>query len=142
MESVSDRVREIVRNATPPVVGLSSLAQGADQLFAEAVTEAGDRLNVVLPSRGYERTFNSEHALSTYRRLLELASEVHTLDFADPTEASFLTARMYIVDHCELLIAVWDGAVARGRGGTGDIVDYARQSRRQVEVVWPEGVTR
>ena len=142
IEFISASVRDLVRKAPPPVVGLSSLAEGADQLFADAVTEAGGHLNVVVPSRDYERTFASKPARTTYRRLLALASEVHELEFAEPTEAAFLAAGVYIVDHCELLIAVWDGAVARGRGGTGDIVDYARQRQRQVEVVWPKGVTR
>jgi hypothetical protein len=35
-----------------------------------------------------------------------------------------------VADQCDALVAVWDGQPARGRGGTADIVAYARKKRR------------
>ena len=32
----------------------------------------------------------------------------------------------YVLDRCDVLVAVWDGQPARGRGGTADIVAMAR----------------
>ena len=42
-----------------------------------------------------------------------------------------------MVDHSELLIAVWDGKPAAGLGGTGDVVSYARQSGKHVYQIDP-----
>jgi hypothetical protein len=48
-----------------------------------------------------------------------------------PNEA-FLAAGHYIVDHCDVLFAVWDELPAGAMGGTGDVVEYARRSERRV----------
>jgi hypothetical protein len=42
------------------------------------------------------------------------------------------------VDHCDVLIALWDGEPSRGRGGTKDVIDYARAQQRPVIRVWNE----
>ena len=48
---------------------------------------------------------------------------------------AYEAAGRYVVDHCDLLIAVWDGKPARGRGGTAEIVAYAREKKRPLIVV-------
>jgi hypothetical protein len=42
----------------------------------------------------------------------------------------------YVVDHCDVLIAVWDGKPSASRGGTAEIVRYALQQDRPVLRVW------
>jgi len=42
----------------------------------------------------------------------------------------------YVVDHCDVLIAVWDGQPSRGRGGTAEIVQYALEQNRPIIRVW------
>jgi hypothetical protein len=49
---------------------------------------------------------------------------------------SYEQAGHYVVDHCDLLIAVWDREPSRGRGGTAEIVQYALEQRRPVIRVW------
>jgi hypothetical protein len=122
-------------------VGLSCLAVGADQLFARLVLEGGRALHAVIPSRGYEAVFGPDD-LSAYRALHEAADEVTVLDFDEPGEPAFHAAGVYIVEHCDVLAAVWDGLPARGPGGTGDVVAYARSVGRPVLVLWPDGVRR
>lgn len=124
------------------VVGSSSLAEGADQLFAFAVLAAGGQLHAVIPSQGYEGTFQSDQARATYAALLALADDLTTLAFPEPSEDAFLAAGHAIADRCDMLIAVWDGLEAAGKGGTGDVVRYARARRRDVQVVWPAGARR
>lgn len=124
------------------LVGVCSLAEGADQLFAFAVLAAGGELHVIIPSARYEETFTVGHARATYAAVLSLAGEVTVLPNPEPNEDAFLAAGHQVADACELLIAVWDGQAAVGKGGTGDVVDYARNQAIDVEVVWPEGATR
>jgi len=48
--------------------------------------------------------------------------------------ASLFVSRLYMLDHCDRLIAVWDGLPARGPGGAGQIVEQAR--RQSIPVIW------
>lgn len=122
--------------------GVCSLAVGADQLFAEQVLALKGRLVVVVPSKNYETTFTEDADLASYRRLLDSAREVVQMDFAQSSEEAFYAAGQKVVDLSERLVAVWDGEVSRGLGGTADIVRYAREHDKPVVVVWPEGVVR
>jgi hypothetical protein len=124
-----------------PVIGLSSLAEGADQLFAEAVLRSGGTLHVVVPAQGYEDTFRGT-ARQTYHRLLAAADTMTTLEYDKPCEQAYDAAGRFIVEHCDLLIALWDGQPARGLGGTADAVAHARRLGREVVIIWPKGVAR
>jgi hypothetical protein len=121
---------------------VSSLAEGADQLFAQAVLELGGRFQAVIPSAHYDTTFNTPTTRAQFSELLGKAYRVETLDFPQPSEDAFLAAGQRVVELSSLLIAVWDGEKARGPGGTADIVQCARESGREVIVVWPEGAIR
>lgn len=136
-ELVVRAVRDILRQAEPPLLAVSSLAAGADQLVAAELLRAGGRLHAIVPSRDYERTFTAAADLAAFRSLLEAADAVTRLDYAEPSEEAFLAAGKRVVDDCETLIAIWDGRPARGLGGTADVVRYARASGRTVSVVWP-----
>ena len=121
--------------------GYSSLAAGADQIFATEVLTAGGRLHVVIPSADYDTTLDGED-LVLYNQLLASAFETTQLHFGAPGEDAYEAAGRWIATESELLIAVWDGQPARGRGGTADTVAYARALDREVNVIWPDGVTR
>ena len=120
---------------------VGSLAEGADQLCATIAADLGVSLRVILPSKMYDSTFDGE-ALATYNRLLSGATSVITLPYDAPSEAAFLAAGHRVADEADVLIAVWDGKPAAGVGGTGDVVDYARDRGASVLVLWPEGVER
>ncbi|MFF3327195.1 hypothetical protein [Streptomyces sp. NPDC002889] len=121
---------------------LSSLAVGADQLFADVALACGAELTVVIPSGDYEQGFAEPDELAHYRRLKSLATREIRLSFPYSTDEAYYAAGAYIADHCDRLLAVWDGRPARGRGGTGDIVRYARDLGKPVTVIWREGLER
>ncbi|MEN5219568.1 hypothetical protein [Stenotrophomonas sp. TWI602] len=123
------------------IVGVCALAEGGDHLFARAVLERSGELEVVVPCQGYETTFDEESRLE-YERLLRQATKMTTLDFSSPSEAAYMAAGKYIVEHCDVLVAAWDGRSARGLGGTADVVKYAEHVGVRVIVIWPEGVER
>lgn len=139
-------VREAIRNELRRIdsltlTGVCSLAEGADQLFAEAVLESGGKLDVIIPSSGYESTFGSK-GVAGYRRLLRRASKRRVLDWPEPSEDAFLDAGHHVADSSDVLIAIWDGRESRGKGGTADIVRYAQQKGKRTVVIWPDGVER
>lgn len=127
---------------TPPFRGVSSLAAGADQRFARSVTELGGDLLVVVPSMNYGESFEEPEQRAQYEGLLRLAASAEVMDYPEPSEDAFLAAGMRVVDLSDLLVAVWDGRPAQGKGGTADVVAYARQQGKQVEIIWPEGARR
>lgn len=123
------------------VEALSSLAAGADQLFAEIALDCGARLTVVTPADDYESTF-SPAELAGFRALLKRAHSHVALEFTRVSGEAYYAAGAYIADHCDLILAVWDGHPARGLGGTADVVDYARALGKPVSVIWKPGIER
>jgi hypothetical protein len=134
-------VRRILRLIPPPITAVSSLAAGADQMVAQQVLAAAGRLHAVIPSSDYERTMSGPD-LTTYRRLLRLAEHVTRLDYPTADEEAFDAAGRWVVEHCQTLIAVWDGQPARGKGGTADAVAYAKQLGLPIHITWPPNTRR
>jgi hypothetical protein len=114
--------------------GVTSLAEGADQLFAEAVLTLGKLLEVVIPCHNYESAFKNPVAAQQFRNLKHRASTCYVLDFQRPSEEAFYQAGRRIVEVSDLMIFVWNGKPAQGHGGTADTFDYANQLGR--EFVW------
>jgi hypothetical protein len=136
------RIVAMLEDAGRPLTGVSSLAAGADQIFAQAVLNAGGRLRVVVPCANYETAFADEAGRQEYARLLAAASSIETLPHPAPSAAAFLEAGQRVVDLSQLLIAVWDGEAPTGAGGTADVMQYARERGIEIVVVWPAGAAR
>jgi len=118
-------------------VAVSSLAEGADRLVAcELLAKPGSRLEVELPVSppDYARDFHHEHSRKQFLHLLERASHVRQAPLRATREEAYEWAGRQVVDRCDALIAVWDGQRARGRGGTAEIVQYARD--HAVPLAW------
>lgn len=121
----------LLSSVSSPVTGISSLAIGADQLFADAVLQSGGLLEVVIPFVGYDSTFAEGHDRREYLRLLERASDEEVLEGHGSDEEAYLAAGQRVVDRSDLLLAVWDGLPAGGLGGTGDVVSYALRHEKK-----------
>ncbi|MEU6313565.1 hypothetical protein [Streptomyces sp. NPDC047014] len=139
---VESGLRAVLGGHDGPLEALSSLAEGADQLFAAIALECGADLTVVIPSGDYEDGFEGPEALDRYQRLRLRATQEVRMDFPRSTDAAYYAAGTYIADSCDRLVAVWDGRPARGHGGTAEIVAYARALGKPVTVLWREGVAR
>ncbi|WP_235948050.1 hypothetical protein [Nocardia terrae] len=91
------------------LIGVSCLARGADSVFAQAVLDAGGRLEVVLPSRDYRRhKVEPDHA-EQFDALLSRADTVRVMEFDDACREAYEAANDVVVATCDRLIAVWDG---------------------------------
>ncbi len=132
---------ELIKHDPKKLVGVCALAVGADQLFARLVLDAGGAVSAIIPCKGYETTFASSDR-HNYQLLLDRAFERSVLDYPAPTEEAFLAAGRRVAEVSDLLIAVWDGEEAHGKGGTGDVVEYAVDIGIQTIVIWPDGATR
>ena len=119
------------------MVGISSLASGADQLFAESVIERGGTFEAIIPFPEYETRFSLGVARERYQALLAKAIRATVLERVGTDDECYYAAGTHIVDSCDVLLAVWDSGPARGLGGTGDIVRYARRVGRPVVHIDP-----
>ena len=116
---------------------LTSLAEGADQIAANVAIARALGLYVVVPSEHYEKSFRDGFSRADYFRLLSLARGVQTLPYCEPSEEAFFAAGRKVAQQCDVLFAVWDGLPAKDPGGTGDVVEYARQYGRRTIVIDP-----
>jgi hypothetical protein len=122
-------------------IGLTSLAKGADQIFAREALQLGGTLEAILPFPEYGESFDDPDESAGFHELIIRCSKVTTLAFSGSKDESYLAAGKYVADHSELLIAVWDGKPAAGLGGTGDVVAYALRNNKKVFQINPSART-
>ena len=142
-ERLVDRAirEELAAYAGPDLVGVSCLADGADQIFARAVLDIGGQIDVIVPAAQY-RAGLPESSHHTYDSLLANASHIDRLDRIESDEDAHMQASNAMLDRVDRLFAVWDGQPARGYGGTADVVNEARNHGVPVTIIWPEGARR
>ncbi|MGA2286503.1 MAG: hypothetical protein ABSG55_09565 [Dehalococcoidia bacterium] len=134
------RLRALVPSSPlKPVLftAVSSLAEGADRLVTrEMLRDQGTRLEAALPlpSEEYLRDFESDASKREFNELLARADVVTGMPPAASREEAYQRAGRYIVEHCDVLVALWDGQPPRGQGGTAEIVEYAR--KRRLPLFW------
>ena len=133
--TVKAKIDEILAQAGQPLIGVTSLAIGADQIFADAILARRGKLEVVIPFYGYERKFDEGPNRQSYRRLIERASAVDVLPARESDEAGYFEAGKRVVDLSDRMIAVWNGLPAGGLGGTADVVRYAEQKNKTIDII-------
>jgi hypothetical protein len=119
-------------------VALSPLAEGTDRLVARAVMAIpGSILEVVLPLEkdNYIQDFNTSRSREEFEDLLSTAAHIRILPEAASRNEAYEKVGRYVVDQCDILIAVWDGKPSGGQGGTADIVQYARDTECPIVIV-------
>ena len=116
---------------------ISPLAEGADRIAAwRVIKQYPYSLVVPLPMKksNYTLDFNTPASKEEFISLLSMADQVIDLPPQASRALSYQSAGLYILDHCDVLIAVWDGAPSNGLGGTAEIVAEAR--KRGIPVAW------
>lgn len=138
---------------------LTPLAEGADRLIAkEALKLPGSRLEVVLPlaKEDYRKDFETEASCGEFealqsraRRPVALRKTLLRKEFTDDEQTAirrqaYAEVGRYVVQHSDLLIAIWDGQESGGIGGTADIIEYAKKRRCPVihiSTVYPHKIS-
>jgi len=142
VEKISAGVDEALRRIEEAFPGemltvVSPLAEGADRLVTRQVlARPGARLVVPLPleTGNYMAAFESDESKREFLSLLDRAQGVITLPPAPTRDEAYAAAGRYVLDHCDVLVAIWDGQLAQGRGGTAEVVAQARQ--RGLPLAW------
>jgi hypothetical protein len=119
---------------------LSSLAEGADRLVVREVFKAFSgrvELQAVLPMNlhDYVDDFQTVRSRREFDELLRNADIRTELPGTADRAQAYDRAGRFVVDHSDVVIAVWDGRPAAGVGGTAAIVEYATSRNVPVLVV-------
>jgi hypothetical protein len=122
---------------------VSMLAEGADLLGMQAGLDCGAELVGVLPfdEQSYREAFASAPSRALFDDVWSKLSSIVVLGGFVGDDASYEQANRAILDRSDVVIAVWDGDPARGRGGTGDVVHDALQRGLPVIVIRPHAET-
>jgi hypothetical protein len=134
--------------APPTLKAVSPLAEGADRLVAqEILATAGGKLEVILPLKeeDYLQDFAGEASRREFHKLLVAAESVSVLEEAPNRTAAYEAVGRRVVERCDVLIAIWDQNPARGQGGTGETVAYARRAGIPIYLIaseYPHQLTR
>ncbi len=114
---------------------INPLAEGSDRLVADIAQELGIELIVPLPMSQveYEKDFSSPKAVAAFRSTLEQAKVICLSNGpgaggvpGSNSERERLFARMgvFISNHSQILLALWDGKTQGATGGTAGVVNY------------------
>lgn len=142
-----EQVRGCVRRALRHIHTISSnvklispLAEGADRLVAEEALSLGIPLICLLPfaRSEYVRDFESARSIDGFDALLRRAERVIELEGNHHNhperEAGYAAVSDALLERSDVLLAVWDGKPARGKGGTANSVKGALN--RGIPVIW------
>jgi hypothetical protein len=116
---------------------ISALAEGADVIAARAALKAGCRLTALLPFKpeDYETTFSDKAHRPVFRDLMGRAENRIVLpgSLRNPN-AGYVAVGAETVNRSDILLTIWDGAPAQGRGGTPEVLQSALQ--RRLPIIW------
>ena len=128
---------DVLKSATPDEwIALSSVADGSDQLFAREALVRGWAWHAILPLPHTEFAKDFEPtAWQAVESLLRRAEQVKVTNETGAREDAYLDSGMETVNGSDVLIAVWDGEAARGKGGTAEVVEYARALGRPLIII-------
>lgn len=98
----------------------SGMATGTDQIFGFAALAGDHRLHCVYPFHG------KENAMS--KHLATQANSVVYI-FKDYDRKAYISRDKYLVDNCDILLAVWDGIE---QGGTWQTIKYAQAQGKDI----------
>src|SRR3954454_6055977 len=142
-EAVSESIFKLLNSLRTEIpgklVGYSSVAIGADTLFAEACLKAEIPWAAILPRP--EDDFKSDFSDSDWERtaaLLRGAARVESLPPMRDRDLGYLESGLATVEEADLLIAVWDQKAPRGTGGTAEVVAHARSLGKPIILLDPE----
>ena len=126
-------LKEKKASTSRTVCGLSSVAAGADLMFAEACMELGLPLRVLLPMA--KDRFREDFDVPTWNRVeqaLQYAVSVEVTSGGSVRDAAYYECGVQTVQQSDVLLALWDGELSRGLGGTEQVVSFAKAQGRTV----------
>jgi hypothetical protein len=119
----------------------SALAEGSDQLVAQiALSYPGIKLVVPLPlaEEQYLQEFASDIGRKSFNELTQSADKMFMLPAQVDRPTAYEYLGNYLLDHCDVLIAIWNGVYSLKKGGTGEVVKKALQMGKLIYWIYTD----
>ena len=140
-EDAASAIREALESLQREIPGewiaLSSIADGSDQLFSREARVLGLSWHAILPlpRAEFAEDFTPAEWLAV-EEMLTAADHVRVINNDDgDREEAYLDCGIETVNGADVLLAVWDGDPSRGKGGTADVVEYARSIDKPLMII-------
>ena len=133
---ISEVLNSLRQESAGEWIALSSIAIGSDQVFVQEVRRLGLSWHAILPLPRAE--FAKDFSDAEWRdveQLLLQGEHVRVITENGTREDAYLDCGMETVNGADVLVAIWDGQSARGKGGTADVVEYAREIGKPVIII-------
>ena len=124
------------RQAPGEWIALSSVAGGSDQLFVQQARAIGLSWHAILPLPRAE--FAQDFSAAEWaivEETLATADHLRVISETGAREDAYLDCGIETVNDADVLLVVWDGQPARGKGGTADVVEYAKSIGKPVMII-------
>ncbi|HZZ20303.1 MAG TPA: hypothetical protein VFE25_13080 [Opitutaceae bacterium] len=108
-------------------IALSSVADGSDKAFVAQARRLGLSWHAILPlpKAEFAKDFTPGE-WENVEQMLAGAEDLRVITEYGTREDAYLDCGVETVNGADVLMAVWDGQPARGKGGTAEVIDYAR----------------
>ena len=116
---------------------ISNLACGADTIFIQEAINKKCKIQLILPFQihEYEKDFDNESLILFRSIIANHAYSVNgDLKSSDDVERdlAYQSVGRSNIEECDAILAVWDGEIGKGLGGTKDHVDYAIELNKNI----------
>lgn len=96
----------------------------------------------MLPARDYRQRKVATDNRPLFDALISRAAEVRQMPFTESGRPAYEAANQELITISDRLVAVWDSQPSKEQGGTGAVVEQARQLGKPVQIVWTTGAAR
>ena len=129
-------------NPNEEIFAISSMAAGADTIFAEEAMDAHIPLKIIFPFQleEYQNDFETRdwekvnNILKKQGNRFETSEQIE-IGNEEQRKLAYLKTGQRLVDEATIVLAVWDGKEANGTGGTGEIVEYAIEHKKELHII-------
>ncbi|MDO9304429.1 MAG: hypothetical protein Q7T77_03820 [Sulfuricurvum sp.] len=128
---------------------LSPLAEGSDRMFVDTAFQIGEekiqKLRVMMPfeKNVYLKDFETAKSKEEFlvmtpeegsKQYRGVDVEILTVPCQEIKEDAYLKSGQWTAKNSDILIVIWDGKPANGKGGTAEIIEYAKQEEKKI--IW------
>lgn len=138
MQKIKTRIDEIVTGYRCLVIHeevtlISGMALGIDTMFARMAIENKIPLIAAIPCTNQDQFWGEKEKIEYYRLTRHHSTTTVRVSKLPFTNWCMQKRNEWMVDNCDVLIAVWDGS----QGGTSNCVRYAKKVGREVIFITP-----
>lgn len=128
---VCQQIEKALKELKPEKI-ITGMALGVDQWAAYIAHKLNIPFLAAIPFEGQELKW-PEVSQKSYLLLRSLADEEVIVSPGGYAANKMQIRNQWMVDNCDLLIAVWDGS----KGGTGNCVEYAKSYNKKIYLIDP-----